>query len=255
MRPATGTPDDVTAGAAEAVPEVTSSPRRRLLLVEDSRIFADLLADRIRGEPGVAEVSVACSLSEARANLRRARPDLVMLDLHLGEELGTDLLAELRLLDPPPRVLMLSGTDSARQVVDALRAGADGWVAKTADFGVLMLAADEVLQGNMFLAQPAVGPVLRFLLDRDVAGRTFVDGLSPRQLEVLRCIVAGMSRAEAAERLHISVNTVRTHVQVLLRRADVHTTLELAALARDLGVTGVDEDPGAGAPRLPGSRT
>lgn len=245
----------MVAGSMEVAPAARTGEPLRLLLVEDSRIFADLLADRIRAEQGIAEVDVACSLSEARANLRRALPDLVLLDLHLGDELGTDLLEELRLLVPPPRVLMLSGTDSAQQVVDALRAGADGWVAKTADFDVLMHAAGEVLNGNMFLAQPALGPVLRFLLDRDSAEPSFVDGLSPRQLEVLRCIVAGMSRAEAAERLHVSVNTVRTHVQVLLKRADVHTTLELAALARDLGVTGVDDPTADGSSRPSGSRT
>jgi len=74
---------------------------------------------------------------------------------------------------------------------------------------------------------------------------SLLDDVTSRELEVLRCLVAGMNRAEVASRLFLSTNTVRTHVQSLLRRADVHSTLTLAAVARDLGVTGIDEpEPG-----------
>lgn len=228
------------APGATALPE-SSMALGRLLLVEDSRIFADLLADRMRAEPGVEAVDVASTLSEARADTRRARPDLVLLDFHLGEESGLDLLEELDRMAAPPRVLMLSGDDRPEHVLRALRAGAQGWVTKTAAFDVLMQAIGEVVRGNMYLAPQALGPVLRRMLDRGRGERGFVDDLSPRQLEVLRCVVAGMSRAECAERLHLSINTVRTHMQLLLRRAGVHSTLGLASLARDLGVVGIDD--------------
>ncbi|MGZ4536411.1 MAG: response regulator transcription factor, partial [Nocardioidaceae bacterium] len=65
---------------------------------------------------------------------------------------------------------------------------------------------------------------------------SFVDDLSPRELEVLQLLVAGLSRAEVAERLVVSPNTVRTHVQNLLKAADVHSTLALVAVAREAGV-------------------
>jgi two-component system nitrate/nitrite response regulator NarL len=229
--------------------------RVKLLLVEDYRIFADLLADRMRQEANVGRVDVASSLSEARVNLRRSRPDLVLLDLNLAAgEVGLDLLDDLARMAHPPQVLMLSAIEGVEQIVRALEAGAEGWVSKTAAFETLMLAASEVLRGNMYLAPSALGPVVRHLLDRHRVGGSFVDMLSARQLEVLRCVIAGMSRAECAERLHLSVNTVRTHVQVLLKRADVHSTLALASLARDLGVRGIDDaagDPSGLARRSP----
>ena len=224
-----------------------------LLLVEDYRIFADLLAERMRAEEGVCAVDVASSLNEARANLRRSRPDVILLDLNLGGEEGLDLFDDLARMPDPPRVLMLSGVDSAEQVARALGAGAEGWVSKTAAFETLMYAAREVLGGNMYLAPPSLAPTLRYLLKRSQTEQSFVDQLSDRQLDVLRCVVSGMSRTECAERLHVSVNTVRTHAQQLLKRAGVHSTLALASMARELGVRGIDEVPADDSAVLPGS--
>ena len=213
----------------------------RFLLVEDYRIFAELLADRMRGAGNVEAVDVATSLGEARVTLHRARPDLILLDLNLAGEVGLDLFTDLRGMEDPPPVLMLSAIDSVEQIVRALEAGAQGWVNKTAAFETLMFAANEVIGGNLYLAPTSLGPVVRNLLGRRPVDQNVTDFLSERQLEVLKCVVAGMSRAECAERLHVSVNTVRTHVQALLRRADVHSSLALASLARQLGVPGIDE--------------
>lgn len=215
----------------------------KLLLVEDYRIFADLLADRMRAESSVEGVEIAATLSEARVSLRLSRPDLILLDLNVAGEMGLDLLANVRRSSDPPRVLMLSASDGVEQIVRALEAGAEGWVSKTAAFETLMFAIGEVLHGNLYLAPATLGPVVRHLLSRSRADEGFVELLSDRQLEVLRCVVAGMSRAECAEYLHVSVNTVRTHVQMLLKRADVHSTLALASLARDLGVREIDDAP------------
>jgi DNA-binding NarL/FixJ family response regulator len=214
-----------------------------LLLVDDSRVFAEVLASRLRADASIKEVWTAFSLAEARASLQHSRPDLVLLDLQLGEDSGLELLQDLTLMPGAPRVMMLSGADSTQQVVQALDAKADGWVSKTARFETLMDAVHRVARGDMYLAPPSLGPVLRHLLSRDRVDQSFVDALSARQLEVLRCVVAGMSRLECAGRLHVSVNTVRTHVQALMKRADVHSTLALAAVARDVGVRGIDEEP------------
>lgn len=231
--------------------EARSDGQRQLavLLVEDHRVFAEVLAARLRTEAGVRAVAVATSLGEARANLRRVDPDLVLLDLELNGENGLDLLGDVQRLPDPPHVLMLTGLAGASRVVQAFRAGAEGWVSKTASFETLLFAADEVVSGHMYLAAPDLEPVLRYLLDRTGEESTetnFVEGLTVRQIEVLRCVVAGMSRSECAEHLHLSVNTVRTHVQVLLKQADVHSTLALSTLARRLGVRAINEAAGSG---------
>jgi two-component system nitrate/nitrite response regulator NarL len=229
------------------MPHAERRPGRiRILLVDDHRVFADVLAMRLRLETGVEHVEVATTLEQARVLARRLQPHLVLLDYDVGGEPGPQLVPELQKASPPPGVLMLSGQDSAESIVEALRAGASGWVVKGSHVEDLLAAAQEVVRGNLYVPPERVGSVLRSLLEQQQpegsSTPSFVDQLSARQRDVLRCLVAGMSRAETAARLYITPNTVRTHVQHLLRAADAHSTPQLVARARKAGVTGIDDD-------------
>lgn len=214
----------------------------RLLVVDDHRIFAEVLASHLRQDRGVSEVETAFSLNEAKVVLRRFSPEVVLLDHDMRGERGTDLIPELNRMHPEAHVVMLSATCDSDTIIEALEAGAEGWVGKDSGIDVLLLAAHEVLRGHAFLYPSTLKPVIHRLLDRRRAASepTFVDRLSSRELEVLRCLVAGMTNAEVAARLFISPNTVRTHVQHLLRRAGVHSTVALVAAARGVGVPGID---------------
>jgi DNA-binding NarL/FixJ family response regulator len=187
-------------------------------------------------------VTSAYSVDEAGVVAQRTPPDVVLLDYHLENETGTDLIPTLQQLEDPPAVVMLSASEEPGDVIDSLGSGAAGWVVKGADLEVLMTAVDEVLHGHTYLSPSTVGPVVDRLM-QESRGRpepTFVDTLSERQLEVLRCLVAGMSRAELAQRLFISANTARTHVQNLLQASGEHSTLALVARAREVGVAPID---------------
>jgi DNA-binding NarL/FixJ family response regulator len=215
-----------------------------ILLVEDHHVFADVLAERLRAEPSIAGVEVAYSLAEARSAVGRIRPDVVLLDFQLAEECGLDLLQDIDRLPERPDVLVLSGLTDTGRIVEALEAGVQGWISKEASVEILVSATAQVQQGNMYLSPPTIRPVLEQLLSEargDGPRPSFVDTLTRRELEVLRCLVSGMTRREIAARLYLSVNTVRTHVQRLLHHADQHTTLALVALAREHGVPGIDE--------------
>lgn len=229
---------------------VTEPPGSRpisVLVVDDHRLFADVLATRLQREPGVAEVTSAYTLDEAGVVAHRTPPDVVLLDYHLAGETGTGLIPTLQRLDHPPAVLMLSASEEADDVIDSLGSGAAGWVVKGAGVDVLMAAVAEVLRGRTYLYPTTVGPVIDRLLHDSLERLqpTFVDALSERQLEVLRCLVAGMSRAEVAQRLFISANTARTHVQNLLQASGEHSTLALVARARSIGVAPIDAPAGA----------
>jgi DNA-binding NarL/FixJ family response regulator len=212
-----------------------------VLLVDDHRIFAEVLALRLEAESVVSRVERATTLRAARVLLSGWRPDLVLLDFHLGRESGVDLVRELA--PDGPAVIMVSGDGDAGGIIDAFEAGAQGWVPKCSPVAMLLAATEVVADGNLFLPPALLRPVLHQLL-RDHRADTqpcLLDDVTPRELEVLRCLVAGMSRAEVASRLFLSTNTVRTHVQNLLRRAEMHSTLTLVAAARDLGVSAIDE--------------
>jgi DNA-binding NarL/FixJ family response regulator len=228
----------------------------RILLVDDHRVFAEALAALLEAEPGIDDVRVASSLDSARAMIVAAHPDLILLDLTLVDESGLDLLRDPTIAGHRPDVVILSGSNDPGRIIDALDAGAQGWLSKDTRVDALLDAVWQVLHGYMYLSPENLRPVLERLLANVHNRRSFggfVDELTPRELEVLRCLVAGMTRAEVAQHLFVSTNTVRTHVQSLLRQSDQHSTLALVAMARALGVTGIDEDDKPSVRNGPGS--
>ena len=219
----------------------TPLPREGLsvLIVDDHQVFAEVMAMRLKAEPCIDGVTVAFSVDEARGVVRRTMPDLVLLDYDVAGRCGLELIPELMELAVPPHVLMLSGTSPPDSVVNSLESGAAGWVLKDGDLGALLAATSQVVHGHMHIDPSLLKDVVNHLI-RASRGKdqtaTFVDDLSPREVDVLRCLVGGMTRAEVAQHLHISPNTVRTHAQKLLRQADVHSTLALVAAARAAGL-------------------
>jgi DNA-binding NarL/FixJ family response regulator len=218
-----------------------------MLLLDENRVFADVLALRLSAQPDVERATVAGSLAEAIAWLSECPTDLVLVDQRTSDaDEILDVMSALSGLENRPSVLVLSSQSDHRAVVAAFESGIRGWATTDDSFPTLWTAVREVANGHMVLSPAAVEPIVVRLLDAIRAGtrperREFVADLSPREYEVLRCLVAGMAKKEIAQRLYLSINTVRTHVQHLLRAADVHTTLALVAAARELNVTGIDE--------------
>jgi two-component system nitrate/nitrite response regulator NarL len=235
---------------------VTARDGAVVLLVDDHQVFAEALAEVLAAEPGISRVSLASTLDGARRLLRADAPDLVLLDLALADESGYTLLADLAGRPDPPATVVLSGSTEPRLIVQALEAGARGWLTKTTRLSALVAALWQVLDGHVYLAPATLEPVLAHLLadlHRQRAAAGFVDQLTPRELDVLRCLVSGMTRAEVAQHLFVSTNTVRTHVQSLLRRSEQHSALALVAFARSHGVRGIDETGGSVIALRPGS--
>jgi len=115
----------------------------------------------------------------------------------------------------------------------------EGWITKDGDLDELLLAATQVLEGHLHLPLDRMKPVVRALLEESetvVRSRGFLDGLTDRQVDVLRCLLAGMSRNETAAHLFLSANTVRTHVQNMLHQLGLHSTPQLVAAARQAGL-------------------
>ena len=225
---------------------LAQGPVCAVLLVDENRIFADVLAMRLREEPSVRAAAVAGSVQEAMPILPVLRPDLVLVEYGARGDLALRLLTALAGSASSPSVVVLSDLRDARAVMAALEAGARGWVTKDSTFASLWQALREVRVGHMVLSPSVLEPVVDRALDSvrresSAARHDFVADLTPREYEVLQCLVAGLNKKEVAARLFLSVNTVRTHVQHLLRHADEHTTLALVAAARDLGVTGIGD--------------
>ncbi|GAB2703283.1 response regulator transcription factor [Kitasatospora kifunensis] len=148
---------------------------------------------------------------------------------------------------PGLRAVVLAAEEDPRRAVRALYAGAAGWVAKESSLTRLLTVLRGVLRGETHLPPTLLTGVVRELTtarrDRTESER-LVESLTPREKQVLRCMVAGLGRQAVAERLYLSPHTVRTHMQNVLGKLGVHSTLAAVALARRAGV-GPAESAGA----------
>ncbi|MGW3244306.1 LuxR C-terminal-related transcriptional regulator [Streptomyces sp. NPDC001070] len=244
--------------------------RIRVLVVDDHRIFAESLAAALAAEPDV-DVSAAGSGAAAQRCLERAvadgrRYDVLLVDADLGTAstagglvMGTPKIAPLGAVDggaqagldgialvervraehPATRTVVLAERDDARRAARALQAGAFGWVAKDCSLSRLLAVMRGVLRDETHLPPALLTGVLRELTAarrHRTESERLVESLTPREQEVLRCMVAGLGRKAVAERLYLSPHTVRTHMQNVLGKLGVHSTLAAVALARRAGV-------------------
>lgn len=245
-----------------------SVARIRVLVVDDHRIFAESLAAALAAEPDV-DVSAAGSGPAALRCLERAaaegrRYDVMLVDAELGilaangvrsvpapREApeggpgaggpvdGISLVTGVRSGHPHIRTVVLAEKDDPRRAATALQAGASGWVAKDCSLQRLLTVIRGVLRDETHLPAALLTGVLRELTaarKHRTESEQLVESLTPREREVLRCMVAGLGRKAVAERLFLSPHTVRTHMQNVLGKLGVHSTLAAVALARRAGV-------------------
>ncbi|MET7640316.1 response regulator transcription factor [Streptomyces sp. NPDC005438] len=238
--------------------------RIRVLVVDDHRIFAESLATAFTAEQDV-EVAAAGSAPAALRCLERGvaehRPfDVALVDADLGGGEGEEgegpvegavsapgvaLAARMRVTHPRVRVVLLADRDDPRHAAAALQAGASGWVAKDCSLSRLLQVIRGVLRDETHLAPSLLTGVVRELTvtrQHRTESERLVEALTPREREVLRCMVAGLGRKAVAERLFLSPHTVRTHMQNVLGKLGVHSTLAAVALARRAGVDPVERE-------------
>ncbi|MFJ9028929.1 LuxR C-terminal-related transcriptional regulator [Streptomyces sp. NPDC102274] len=162
---------------------------------------------------------------------------------------GISLVAGVRSGQPSVRTVVLAEKDDPHRAALALQAGASGWVAKDCSLSRLLAVMRGVLRGETHLPPALLTGVLRELTaarKHRTESERLVESLTPREREVLRCMVAGLGRKAVAERLFLSPHTVRTHMQNVLGKLGVHSTLAAVALARRAGVGPVDLVPPLG---------
>lgn len=232
--------------------------RIRVLVVDDHRIFAESLAAALAAEHDV-EVAAAGSAQAAERHLARAAAaghpfGVLLMDVDLSSATSTDtgttngtgtgttngeLLPGLLRNWPELRTVILAERDDPHLAAAALQAGACGWVAKDCSLSRLLQVLRGVLRDETHLPPALLTGVLRELTTtrkHRTESEQLVSALTPREHEVLRCMVAGLGRKAVAERLFLSPHTVRTHMQNVLGKLGVHSTLAAVALARRAGV-------------------
>jgi DNA-binding NarL/FixJ family response regulator len=206
-----------------------------VFVVDQERAFADAVAARLEAEDDVEVVAAVHARTPAQCLIVGRHADVMLLDGDLPERAALRLCEELCARDNPPRVVILSFSSEPERIVDAVRSGAAAWVGKNEPLQHLLDVIRRVARGETWLPPAEAGRVLGLLM-RDQEQRQENDrllaALTPREQEVLACLAKGAGRQEVAEQLHLSANTVRTHLQNLMAKLGVHSTLEAVAISR-----------------------
>ncbi len=210
-----------------------------VFVIDQERTFADALAARLEAEQDVEVVMAVPTQAPAPSLIVGRHADVVLLDGDLPGNAAIHLCEELSGRDEAPCVVMLSHGSEAGRIADSVRAGAAAWVRKGESLTHLLRVIRGVAAGETWLPPAEMGAVLRLLLQEREEQREsdrLLASLTPREREVLSCLADGAGRRDVAERLHLSANTVRTHLQNLMAKLGVHSTLEAVALTRPLGL-------------------
>jgi RNA polymerase sigma factor (sigma-70 family) len=221
----------------------------RVVIVDDHRLFRA----GVRAELGeeVAVVGDAGSVGEAVAMIREQQPDVVLVDVHMPDGGGVEVIARVAGEQPDVRFLALSVSDAAEDVIAVIRAGARGYVTKTISGAELADAVRRVAGGDAVFSPRLAGFVLDAFAqeaggldaqERAAADRE-LDQLTPREREVLRHIARGYMYKEVAQSLGISVKTVEAHVSAVLRKLQLSSRHELSRWAVQRRLVSLDGPP------------
>ena len=214
--------------------------RIRILIVDDHtlvRAGIRMLLATIGNTEVVAEASDG---SEVLPLIERHRPHVVLMDIAMKTLNGLDTTAKIKAAHPGVRVLILSMHANEEYVLQALRAGAAGYLLKEAATAELEIALQAVSRGETYLSPPVSRAVVDGYVHR-IAERQPDDGLTPRQREILRLIAKGLGTKEIAYQLDLSVKTIETHRAMMMDRLGIRDVAGLTRYAIRAGLISVED--------------
>lgn len=210
-----------------------SGAGRTIMLVDDHAVVREGYRSVLQKQTGLRVIAEAADGAEAYRLFKDVRPDLVIMDLAMPGIGGIEAIRRIRKWDPAARILVFTMHQNAAFAIQAIRAGARGYVTKTSPPEALVTAALEVLSGRI-----AVSPDIdhELALSRLVGETVIADVLTPREFEVLRMLLAERTTVEIAEALHLSPKTVANLHSLIKDKLGVDSDIGLFRLAVRQGV-------------------
>lgn len=216
----------------------------RVMVVDDHPMWRDAV-ERDLVAAGLEVVATAATGTEAVTRFAATRPQVVVLDLQIPAPNGVEVTRTVLQQDPSARVLILSASGEQEDVLEAVKAGATGYLIKSASSAELLDAVRRVAAGDSVFTPGLAGLVLGEFrrLDRASTAPATPPGerLTERETEILKMVAKGLSYRQIAERLVLSHRTVQNHVQNTLRKLQMHNRVQLTRYAIEQGL---DDDTG-----------
>ncbi|OLF10405.1 response regulator [Actinophytocola xanthii] len=199
----------------------------RVALVDDHEVVRRGLRDLLDGEPGIEVVAEAGGVAEALVRVGATNPDVVVVDVRLPDGDGISLCRSLRETEPSPRCLVLTAFDDERALMEAILAGASGYLLKQVRGQDLVDAVREVAAGRSLLDPVTTARVLE-RVRRDAAADE-LSALTERERAVLELVGEGLTNRQIAERLFLAEKTVKNHVTSVLAKLGMERRTQAVA--------------------------
>ncbi|MEO5913239.1 MAG: response regulator transcription factor [Luteolibacter sp.] len=199
--------------------------RHPVALVEDHQDIREQWAAIVDSSDEFTCVCACASAEEALRKIPAARPEVILMDVFLPKMSGIECTARLKEIMPDAKILIVTASDDEELVFHALEAGADGYLLKHASPADVIQALEDVLHGGMPMTSGVARKVAEFFHKKGQERRQLVR-LSQRETEVLELIAAGYVNKEIADKLSLTVQTVRSYLKTIYEKLHVHSRAE-----------------------------
>jgi two-component system, NarL family, response regulator len=202
-------------------------PKIQLMLVDDHPAFRRGVEAVLSEEPDFSVVAQASNAADALRLLQQVEVNVILLDLRLPDVGGVECAVEMRRLKPTARIIILTTYDHDHDILRALQAGVSGYLLKDCALEELCAAIRNTMMTGFYLPEE---------LEKRARRQLMRPSLTPRELDLLRSIVAGRSNKEAALELGVGEETVKSHLKAVLRKLSVHDRTQAAVAALKMGL-------------------
>lgn len=211
-------------------------PNLHIYLIDDHPVVREGFARAIAEQPDLTVVGQASTAGEGLEQVQDLRPDVVLVDLNLPDRDGPELIAALREAIPDAKLVVVSGYDDEYRVVEALRAGAHGYLLKTSTLNELIEGIRTAASGGTPLSARLTDAVLRAMRKPGKPNAGTIEALTAREVQVLRLFATGLSTREVAASLGISPKTVETHRIRIYEKLGCKSVVALTRIAVRTGL-------------------
>ena len=221
--------------AGRSVPE--RSVTTRILVLEEHPLLRHGITDFLNAQTGLLVCGEADNIRDARSEIAKSKPQLLLTALRLGTGDSLEFVKALRAEKPGLLILVYSAFEEAIFAERALRAGADGYVMKTAPKEELLAAIREVLSGNIYVSREVALRAFKKSLEsrpehRSAPTAVGIEKLSDREMHIFNLLGSGFGNTQIAHSLHLSVKTIESHRENIKRKLDMSCSRDLVACAR-----------------------